>query len=419
MKKKLIAMLVCIGLVASLFAGCKSSSNEGQTGNTEPTKGASQDAAEPTDEAQGETPAIALDGTWPEEHVKIAVECFDTTDEQFLALQSYFEYLTDYYNISFIYSESIASAEDELSFIDSSAAAGCKALIAYYNVTKEEAVKACIENGMYYWSADAGLAEVFKDDEHYLGGYSFLKAGDDSSHNGDYLGGYEMGYSLAKQGAKHILYCNGGVSLGIQMFIDRQQGFFDGVAAAQAEGSTAVFDQKADVIEGWPGTDAFAAAQTAALDKDYDAIGVSFSAAVWFQPIATVGKTGQIKLATIGGVTDTFYDAFQTGQMACAVYDCEEVVFGNSIVTILNAVTGNIDIARGNGVPAAIYVNRWTVADADSFTAIYNYHDEGKFFVTPEDMAQCFPAFNPEASYQTVYDLYSALDLETALAKIK
>jgi hypothetical protein len=306
-----------------------------------------------------------------------------------------------------------------LNFINSCAAAGCKAVIGYYNVSLDEAANACFDNKMYYWTPNSDLSDTVKANEYYLGGYSFLEAGDTSGHNGDYLAGYQMGYSLGTQGCKHVLYCNGGVDFGVQMFVDRQTGFIDGIAAAQAEGSTIQFDQAADIIPGWPGTDQFTAAQTAALDKDYDAIAVSFNAAVWFQPIATAGKADQIKLATIGEVGDTYYDAFQGGQVSCVVYDCEEVVFGNAIPTIINAVLGHADVAKNNGAPSSVYVHRWTVTDAASYTAVYDFHNNGNFFVSAEEMSQCFPEFNANASYQTLVDLYSPLDLETALAKIQ
>ena len=93
---------------------------------------------------------IPLDGSWPEETIKIGVEVFDTTDETTLGTLAYFDYLTNYYNVEFICSESIGSAEDELAFISSCAAAGCKAFISVYNVSRETEVKQVTDRGMYY-----------------------------------------------------------------------------------------------------------------------------------------------------------------------------------------------------------------------------------------------------------------------------
>ena len=49
-------------------------------------------------------PVMAEDlSSFPAEPVKIGVEAFDTTDEQFMALQEYLDYLADNLNISFMY----------------------------------------------------------------------------------------------------------------------------------------------------------------------------------------------------------------------------------------------------------------------------------------------------------------------------
>ena len=92
---------------------------------------------------------------YPKEKVKIAVLTFDTSGAQFIAMQDYLEYLTTGLNVEFVYSESINNAEQELSFIESSAAAGCKLVIGYYNIARAESIQLAIDKGMYYF----GVAE--------------------------------------------------------------------------------------------------------------------------------------------------------------------------------------------------------------------------------------------------------------------
>ena len=349
--------------------------------------------------------------------MKIGFEAYDTTDEQFLAFQSYLESLKDYYNISFVYSESIASAEAELNFIDSCASAGCQAILGYYNVAGAKAIQETIDQGMYYWGSEQ-YYDQFADNDHYLGCYTFIKDGD--TQNGDYLGGYQLGYSLGKAGVKHVFYCNGGASMGIQMFIDRQTGFEAGIKAAQGEGAAIQYDSAADVVEGWPGTDDFTAAVGAKLSGDYDGAAVSFNAAALFQPIADAGKSESIKVATIGEVSDTYYDAVQSGEIATVVYDCEEVVFASAIPQILNAVAGHVDATRGtDGKAGKTLVNRWTITDPETYDAIYSYHDAGNYFVTAEDISKVLVDFNSGATFQDVYKLYNSLDLDTAISAIK
>ena len=393
MKKRIWALMICMIMLVVTMAGCNSNDSSSLSSDSK-------------------TDTISLDGSWPKETVLIGVECFDTTDEQFLEIQEYYEYLTDYYNISFMYSESIASAEAELDFISSCAAAGAKAIIGIYNVTETEAVKQVIDQGMYYWGTT--YYDELADNEMYLGAYEFI--GSEGDKNGDYLAGYELGYGLAKSGVSHILYCNGGASFGVQMFIDRQEGFGAGVMAAQDEGSEAVYDPANDVIEGWPGTDDYTAAQSAALSSDYDGIATSFNAATWFQPIADAGKADVIKLAAIGEVADTYYESVNSGQMVTLVYDCEEVVFGHVIATIINAVNEDIELTRNENQKAgAIRIHRWVIDSIEDYNAIYEYHDALNYFISAEKMAECFPEYNDAASYQSINDLYEVYTLEYAL----
>lgn len=414
MKKRILAIALCGAMGAALLAGCGSGSSDSGT-DTDDTSA----AAETTDDtADAEESSYDLDGSFPEEGVTIGVEVYDTTDEQFLALQEYLDYLEENFNISFMYSESIENSEGELDFISSCASAGCDAIMGYYNVSGAEAIQQTIDQGMYYWGTEQ-YYDDFADEELYVGTYTFIED-ESSEENGDYLGGYQMAYSLAEQGVTHVFYCNGGVSFGVQMFIDRQNGFVAGIEAAQADGYEITFNQDEDIVEGWPGTDDFTSAVGKMLAGDYDGVAVSFNAASLFQPIADAGKSDSISVATIGETNDTYYDAVNSGLVTCIVYDCEEVVFANAVVQIVNAVTGYSDVTRtDDGKAGKILTQRWTVTDADTFNAIYEYHDEGNFFVTAEDMANMFAGMNESITFDEIYEYYSSIDADTAIAGIE
>jgi hypothetical protein len=431
MKKKLMAVLLSTAMTATMLIGCGSTDTassapaatsaaaaeaQSQAADAATSVAAAADASTETASAASST-TYAMDKSWPKETVKIGFEAYDTTDEQFLAFQSYLEYLTKYYNVSFMYSESIASAEDELDFIDSCASAGCKGIIGYYNVAGDKAIQEAIDQGMYYWGSEQ-YYDKFADNDHYVGCYTFIKDGD--TKNGDYLAGYQLGYSLGKADVKHVFYCNGGASMGIQMFIDRQTGFEDGIKAAQGEGAAIQYDPSSDVVEGWPGTDDFTAAVGSKLSGDYDGAAVAFNAAALFQPIADAGKADSIKVATIGEVSDTYYDAVQSGEINTVVYDCEEVVFANAVPQLLNAITGHPEATRGSdGKAGKILTNRWTITDADTYDAIYSFHDDGNYFISAEDLANCMVDLNPTATFDSVAAYYNSFDLDSAVAGIK
>lgn len=437
--KKLAAILMSLVMVTAALTGCGSGNGDtkadtkaadqaqdGSTaandknnadGNDAATDATVQEPAAGTNAEDGGAGAADLDGSWPEEKIKIGVEVYDTTDLTVIAYQDYFNYLAEYYNLEFMFSESISSAEAELNFVDSCASAGCKGYIGGYNYSMNEVVDAVTGHGMYYWGAERGLDAEYADNEYYLGGFKPVSSdGTESDKNGDYLTGYEMAYTLAEQGCKHVVFCNGGASFGVQMFVDRQTGFMDGIKAAQADGLDIVFDESKDIIEGWPGTDEFAAAQTSALDSDYDGVAVAFSGLqIWIQPIATAGKSDSIKLAGVGAVSDSLLDVAKSGQLSCLIYECEEVVFGNAVTMVVNAITGNASVSKNGTQAGVIPVARWNITDGETYEKIYEKHAAGEYYISAQDLAQCFPQFNPDATYESICDFYKSFTLENTV----
>ncbi len=428
MKKKVLAVVLAAAMAFSL-AACGGEGKEGNTGANGDNKqeetqdpsgsdaeGETEDSEENAGSEEGEENAggsenggtdqteISLDGSWPEETVKIGFIGYDSTSEQQLAIQNYFDSLEESYNIEIMYSEDLADAEAELNFIADCAAAGCKGIIGYYNEAKEEAAKTASAQGMYYWGSFGGDADSFnavKDDEYYLGGYTLGEA--------EYEAGRSMALALAEQGCEKVVLCSGGASMGVPMFVDRKDGFLAGVEEAVAGGATM---EVVEEVEGWPGTDAFTAAQTSVMDMEIDAIASTFDVAMWFQLVMESGKADSISLACIGEVSDTYYDFFNSGLVTCIVYDNEEVVFGNAIPMILNAVSGN-KLVNEDGSAILFPVERWTITDPEDFNAVYDLHDAGEFVISAEDMAQLITALNPEANTESFTSYYGSFNIDS------
>ncbi len=196
----------------------------------------------------------------------------------------------------------------------------------------------------------------------------------------------------------------------------RQSGVIAGIAAADADGYAIAYDPATDVVEGWPDAPDFAASVGSKIAGDYDGAAASFNAAALFQPLGEAGKlgTGDFKLSTIGEVCDTYLDFVGAGTIASVVYDCEEVIFGNSVVMLVNAIKGN-RLVDENGDAIRPILNRWVVKDVDTYNAIYNYHEEGNFFVSADkvkemtsgsmsaaDICAYYEAFTAEAAVQSI-----------------
>jgi len=410
MKKKLLSLLFVGTMALSLVAcgGADASSTTADAGSTADAADAAGDDA---------ATAVSLDGSWPDETVKIGVEVYDTTDSNVIAYMDYFKSLEDSYNVEFMFSESVASPEDELAFADSCAAAGCKGYIGGYNATMETIVDKVTEYGMYYWGCERGLDEKYAGNEYYLGGFESMVTDSsiDASKGGDYLIGYSMATKLADQGVKHVVFCSGGSQMGIPMFIDRLAGFTDGIAAAQAAGKEIQWDPATDDIAGWPGTDDFAEAQSNAITKDYDAVACSFSGfEIWAQPLSDAGRD-DVVVAGVGSVDGSLSELFEQGTISMVIYECPEVVFGQAFPMIMNAVTGHADVVKGDTGYLSCDINRWVIEDADTYNAIYNFHEEGNYYVTAEDMTNVIYEYNNAVTQDDINNFYFTKTLEACM----
>lgn len=409
MKKKILSVLLASVLALSMAAcGGAPSAGDGNGGNAgNDTQQGGGEANNGGDDANGGS-GITLDGTYPAEKVKIGLVGYDNTSEQQMAMQAYFDYLSESFNIEVMYSENLSNAEDELNFIADCAAAGCKAIIGYYNEALSESAKTAANYEMYYWGGFGGnMEEVEKAKaecgDYYLGGYTLGEA--------NYEGGRSMALALAEQGCEKVVFCSGGASFGVTMFVERRDGFLAGVEEAKSNGVNMEIVKE---VEGWPGTDSFTADQTAVMGMDIDAIASSFDVAMWFQPVMESGKAESVKLAAIGEVSDTYHDFFNTGLVSVIVYDNEEVMFGNAIPLILNAVSGNklVD-ADGNGF--LFEVQRWTITTPEEFNAVYDLHDAGNWVVTAEDIANLLVDFNPDANTDSFKSYYGSFGIDKVM----
>ena len=409
MKKRFLSLALVLAMCAALLAGCGGSS--GGSNNSAGTAASSGGSADTT--------SSTLDKSFPAEKMKIGVEVFDTTDLTVIGYSEYFKYLEKFFNVEFMISESVSSAEEELAFIESCHSAGCVGYIGGYNVGMATCVEKVTEYGMYYWGCERGLDEQFKDNPYYLGGFSaYATEGVDDSKGGDYAIGYALAKTLADQGASHVIYCSGGSSMGIPMFVDRLAGFKDGIAAVQAEGSTIQWDENADTIEGWPGTDDFAAAQSNAISKDiYDAVACSFSGfEIWAQPLTDAGKAENMKLAGVGSVSDSLLELFDTGMISLVIYEVPEIVFSQAFPMILNAATGHADVIKGDVGYMDCKIHRWMITTPEDYNAIYDFHEEQHgYYVTPDQIATLMVELNPDMTRNGILDFYGSLTMEACI----
>ena len=401
--KKLIALLLALVMVFALVACGSTGGNEtpapSQGNDPAPTGSQGNDPAPGT-----EGPKTDSKGRYPAETIKIGFVNYDPTAEQWLVLESYFEYLQDAYNIEIMASEALDSAEGELAFIDACAAAGCQAIFGYYNVSNEQAFLRAAEHGMYYFGQGGNLAftenpEVMSS-PYYLGSFY--------TGNADYQYGYGCIEMLVEAGCHKIAGVSGGKNFGVQIFIDRWQGAMDAIADYQAKG---VDIELVYEVAGFPGTDGgFEAGQTAVLGMDnVDGVFSTLSALMWIAPTQDAGKFGQLKFAAAGetmseGAIGMFGAGFYVGT-ATEIID----VFGMAIPLIINAVDGT-PIRNADGTAPMVKSGWWKVTnmgDAGYYGTVQGGENGWVFSI--EDVRSLLVAYNPDVTVEDYSALYSAV----------
>lgn len=336
---------------------------------------------------------------YPVEKVMIGVEMSSLTDTDALQIMDYFDYLSQNMNVEFKYSEVIADADAEMDFIDECAISGCKGFITNYNVTGSEQASRVIDYGMYYYgmSEDEETYSQFQDEEYYLGS---VNTGDT-----DYQCGYEMGKWCQDQGFKKVIYSNGGADFGVQMFIDRQQGFMDGVGE----------DMEVITVSGFP-NDQFYADQANALAEDgVEAVATSINGVdYWVQPMETAGVSGKVKLASMGAVDEKMVQAFEDGSLSMMVGGGSIQKLGFGVGMICNAVDGNADALKLDGKACNDQVSVWMIDSPELAEEIYNIQENDKIYTADDVMSLC-KNVNPDASHDTILELLDKAKLENLI----
>ena len=350
-----------------------------------------------------------------DETIKIGFVNYDPTAEQYLVLDSYFKYLAETYNIEIMASEALNSAEGELAFIDACAAAGCKAVFGYYNVSNEQALLRCAEKNMFYFGQGANKAIVenpeMMSNPWYLGSFTV--------GNADYEYGYACVEMLIEAGCHKIAGVSGGKNFGVQMFIDRWQGGMDAIADAQAKG---VDIQLVEEVAGFPGTDGgFEAGQTSVLgNAEIDGVFSTLTSLMWIKPTQDAGRFGQLKFAAAGetmseGAIGMFGAGFYVGT-ATEIID----VFGMAVPLIINAVEGH-PIRNADGTAPLIKAGWWKVTNVEE-AGYYGSVQGGEngWVFSAEDIAPLLYKNNPNVSiadYEALYTAVSAAEIQARHSK--
>ena len=403
--KKFIAVLLALVMIFSL-AAC---SQDGPGAGSPDPSNSNTPAGSGTPAPGGDNGLKYLeDGQkYPAETVKIGVPLYDTTDSSAIAAKNYFGYLSSQLNLEFIFSEALASPEQEIAFVENCYIAGCKAILGSYDVIGHTIIDTCAEYDMYYLMGPSDIArmqgdlyEQYKNNEYWLGGYT----------QGDmnYYAGRACAEYLIEKGVKKCCYASGGANLGVEMFVRLQQGFNEAIAEAG-------YDMDVIELPGFPNDEWFAQQAAILADPDLEAVTGLATPNFWAQPLANAGRGDILLVSSSGGFDETNLKALEDGVLDFVnLGNMEEQ--GMCIVMLLNALNGDMDMVKPNGVVELIDANLWCFDNYEDCKAVYDLTTGTEHLFDINDICSLIKELNPNATFDDLRTMYSVTNIDEILA---
>ncbi len=410
MRKKVLAMLLCITMTVGSLAGCGQQKPAEQAAETsEADANESAAAAETTSENDGyEAAAQASFDLSSVDTIKLGVLIYDSTDAEVVAFKNYYQnYIAQNFPVEFVYSEGIATAEEEVSAIENFINMNCKGIISFSDQDRVASIKLCEEAKVYY-AVGAGTLS----DEQYeeLKGYSYYVGSIGPSLENEEVIGYDMAKHYIDAGYKNFLVYAGGYPY-VDMHMKRTAGFiraFEEAGVTYTPGDNGNFGTfagdgyKIDTIDGFP-DEAGAFFGTVGQKVGESDLEVVLTAALGVELFgASIAQINpEIKLATVASYTDAYKEAFNaepaqldylTGKYASSI--------GPVFAAMFNAVTGNIDCVRDNGNAFRIDQGYWTAIGTEEFNTLFEIaNSTEKPAYTADDLSSYIKLVNDAANF--------------------
>jgi ABC-type sugar transport system substrate-binding protein len=390
--KKVILSLVTILLVFSLVA-C----NTGDATETEdvPESQGGTTGWEAEEEPE-ETSLITEDLP----HFKIALVYASFTDTLGAQMKNSMEYLSDAFNIEFVYVES-GTGEDSVTSIESALEAGLDGILmvnvtpAILNAAKEagDVPIVMIQSEPTTEEQAAEMAEF----DNFLG----------TICENDYEVGYRALEALYEQGSRN--FCVAGLTKGISKTHDQR-----------AQAALDFIDSKDDAVlladDYSLGLVAEAVQSFSAAFPEMDGLFSTYGLEETYQAIRTEGLSGLVKYATID-IQPSTGEHFQSGDLAWIAggqYGTTMVGFA----TLYNYLIDGTKIISDTAV--TMYRPFLEISNYDEFEVYLKYVDGAIPVYTIEEVASMIQSFNPDADfeyYQELASVYSIEDIQTRHAE--
>lgn len=425
--KKLLSILLALAMVLSLVACSGSQGSKDQTNDTPSTNtDTGTSSAAPTDQGKDEVELPPY---------KIAV-AFTQINATALAQQKYLEnYVGPAFNVKFMFSEAIDSAEAAMTFIENAYAAGCQAIMNFQNSSVEQINAKANELGMYIIN---NAMPVENSDLPYVLGYMTVSIEEISEMY------RKIVEELTSDGEKHnVVIVSAGAGLGNEhhyqytyTMLDALQKAYnltysDTIENLAASRGMVELETGSDVkillYPGYPNSDTYVSGLSAMLQTgEYDIVlGCNQATAKFSVAIDEVERAYgmNIKVVYFSSVDDATTAGFNTIDSAgdtsinSVLIQPGNLLVGGMFAVLYNGISGHADVIREDGSGHYFGAPIWEAPNAEAYAAIATLDGtNGNHELSIEEIQQMLAVYNPDVSIQSIQDALNEMSSENVLA---
>ena len=311
---------------------------------------------------------------------KIGVIVYSNTDEEVLAIREYLEnYIAEVFpGITFVYSDSISTEEEELDFIQKSCDQGVDGFLSFLSMNLPEEVKLCEQNKAYYILASGTVSDkdfkAVEDNPYFIGA---VGPGEEM----EYQTGADMAkfFTDHKEGNRYFILSGGGC-LGNEMHKLRTEGIIDTLQNAYSvrfdmtSEEIAVSEKPLLLEEGdlkicvVPGYISY--------DEYFDVVEEQYKEHPYKTVLSAIAAPRMMEAHkdAVYGVIDCYSENnmryFTNGQLdyVCGKYSS---IIGPSFAAMYNAITGHAAEMRQNGKAFHLTQGFWASESKEDFNEKY------------------------------------------------
>ena len=417
--KKLISLLLALAMVLSL-AACGA-------GEETPTEAPVNDA--PAVETPVEdNAAVEL------EAAKIAV-AFTQINATALAQQKYLEeYVGPAFNVEFMFSEAIDSADAAMTFIENAYAAGCQGIMNFQNSSVEQINAKANELGMYIIS-NSPPAE--NSDLPYVMGYVRCGVKDTSDM-------YRKAVKdLTSDGEKHnVVIISAGAGLGNEQHYDCTYAMLEALQEvydltysdttenlAASRGMVELetgSDVKILLYPGYPNSDTYVSGLSTMLQTgEYDIVlGCNQATAKFSVAIDEVERAYDmnIKVVYFSSVDEATTAAFETIDVSgdtsinSVLINPGNVLVGSMFGILYNGISGHADAIRAEGIGVEYNSPIWETPNAETYMAVAALDGtDGNHELNIEEIQQMMAVYNSAVTSESIQETLTAMTADAVL----